>query len=317
MYWIKEMQNAIGYIENRLLDELDIEDIAKSANSSSANFQRIFSIVTGMTVGEYVRARRLSLAAQELVKYERKALDIALKYGYETAESFIKAFSRFHGVTPSDVMRRNSSIKYFVPLSIKVYIKGGFDMSRKIIPNIPEIDFYGNEVDYAFNVLQAIFKIIGKEIDKSELAVYSGMGNRFCWTPGKWGGTHGNEAINCIDETPFETEIRLIKTLGWEAKYISVLRDDDGKPLNTDNEQIRRDFIDSIDRGYPVLTQDVHGHRHIIVIGYEDDGRKIISKDSVPFTIAVHKKSETVVRENWVVVISSYIILKEETKLTS
>ena len=108
MYWIKEMQNAIGFIENRLLEQLNNEEIAKSANSSSANFQRIFSIVAGMAVGEYIRARRLSLAAQELLKPERRILDIALKYGYETAESFTKAFSRFHGATPSDIMRRKS-----------------------------------------------------------------------------------------------------------------------------------------------------------------------------------------------------------------
>jgi len=105
MYWIKEMQNAIGFIEDKLLEQLDIEEIAKSANSSPANFRRIFSIVTGMTVGEYIRARRLSLAAQELLKSEHKILDVALKYGYETAESFAKAFSRFHDATPSDVMR--------------------------------------------------------------------------------------------------------------------------------------------------------------------------------------------------------------------
>ena len=58
MYWIKEMQSAIGFIEDRLADELDLEDIARSANSSSANFQRIFTVVTGMTVGDYIRARR-------------------------------------------------------------------------------------------------------------------------------------------------------------------------------------------------------------------------------------------------------------------
>ena len=135
MYWIKEMQNAIGFIEDRLLENLNMEAIAASANSSSANFQKIFSIVTGMTVGDYIRARRLSLAAQELATSDNKALDVAVKYGFETAAGFTKAFTRFHGVTPSDVMRQKSNIAYFAPLSINIDIRGGFNMSRKIIPN--------------------------------------------------------------------------------------------------------------------------------------------------------------------------------------
>jgi len=68
MYWIKEMQNAIAFIESRITEDISIEEISRSANSSSANFQRIFSIVTGMTVGDYIRYRRLSLAAQDLVE---------------------------------------------------------------------------------------------------------------------------------------------------------------------------------------------------------------------------------------------------------
>lgn len=83
MYWIKEMQRAIGYIEDRLTEELDLENIAHSANSSNANFQRIFSIVTGMTVGDYIRCRRLSEAGKELAESGGKVLDTALKYGYE------------------------------------------------------------------------------------------------------------------------------------------------------------------------------------------------------------------------------------------
>lgn len=88
MYWIKEVQGAIGFIEDRLTEELSIEDIAYSANSSNANFQRIFSLVTGMTVGDYIRSRRLSLAGKELTESDVKVLDTAIKYGYETAESF-------------------------------------------------------------------------------------------------------------------------------------------------------------------------------------------------------------------------------------
>ena len=312
MYWIKEMQNAIAFIEDRLLDELDIEDIAKSANSSLANFQRIFSIITGMTVGEYIRSRRLSLAAQEMIKSERKALDIALKYGYETAESFTKAFSRFHGATPSDIMRRNANASYFAPLAINIDIRGGFNMNRKIIPNIPVIDFYGNEVDYIINLLEATFALTGEKTDKAELSAYSGMGNRFVWQPGVW--DFGNEAMNSINEMPYEAEVRLLKAIGWTAKFIIIHRDKDGNPLNMDSEQIRRDFVSAIDRGYPVLYLAAGTHRYNIVIGYEDVGRKIICKEAVE-TTAVHVDSETVVHDDWENSIREYVLLKEKHEL--
>ena len=311
MYWIKEMQNAIGFIEDKLLDELDIEAIAKSAKSSSANFQRIFSIVTGMTVGEYIRARRLSLAAQELVKSGSKALDVALKYGYETAESFTKAFSRFHGATPSEIMRQKSGASFFAPLSINIDIRGGFNMNRKIIPNIPVIDNYGNEVDYGFNLLKALFVIAGEDVDKAALSVYSGMANRFVWTPGKWAG--GNEVMDSINETPFEAEIHLLKTIGWNAKYITVHRDKEGNPLNMDNEQIKNDFVAAVDRGYPVLFQGVRNRRLNMVIGYEDDGCKIVSKEAIELKEGgSHVDSETVIHEDWENMMAGYILLKEK-----
>jgi len=314
MHWIKEMQSAIGFIENRLTEELRMEDIAHSANSSSANCQRIFSIVTGMTIGEYIRSRRLSLAGQELESSDAKILDIALKYGYETAESFTKAFTRFHGVTPSVAKRQTSTLQYFAPLSINIDIRGGFHMRRKIIPNIPNVDYNGNEVDYVFNLLAATFAGAGETIDQAELAAYSGMANRFVWKPDAW--QVGYEALDSIDQTPFETMIRLLKSFGWDAKYVSVLRDSDGKPLNTDSEQIRRDFVDSIDNGYPILHhmgnyEDSKYHRPCVTIGYESDGSVIITKSGLDGEDAYSEKfSETIAHENWEQAVSAYVILK-------
>ena len=117
------MQSAIGFIEGRLTEELSMEEIARSANSSNANFQRIFSIVTGMTVGDYIRSRRLSMAGKELAESGAKVIDTALKYGFETPESFTKAFTRFHGVTPSAAKRQASALKYFAALSITVDVR--------------------------------------------------------------------------------------------------------------------------------------------------------------------------------------------------
>ena len=126
LYWINDLQNALFFIEEKLLDDLSVEEVAIQANSSNANFQRIFSIVVGMTVGDYIRCRRLSLAGKELAESDAKVIDVALKYGYESTEGFTKAFKRFHNITPSAVKNRSSCLRKFYPLSIKIDIKGGF-----------------------------------------------------------------------------------------------------------------------------------------------------------------------------------------------
>ena len=99
MNWIDSLQQAINYIEDNITEKLDIEEIAARSFSSSYHFQRIFSILCGYTLGEYIRNRRLSLAGAELQRGEIKVIDAAVKYGYESPDSFAKAFQKFHGVT--------------------------------------------------------------------------------------------------------------------------------------------------------------------------------------------------------------------------
>ena len=100
MEWIAAMQQAIAYLEEHLLEEVNYEDAAKYVHTSSYEFHRAFSFLTGMTANAYIRSRRLSLAAREIVETDARITDIALKYGYETPESFTKAFTRFHGIAP-------------------------------------------------------------------------------------------------------------------------------------------------------------------------------------------------------------------------
>ena len=97
------IQKAVDYIEEHITDELDYGEIAKQAMCSPYYFQKIFGIMCGFTVGEYIRNRRLALAGSELSKSNIKVIDAALKYGYETPESFTRAFVKFHGITPSEV----------------------------------------------------------------------------------------------------------------------------------------------------------------------------------------------------------------------
>lgn len=132
MDWIAGMQKAIDYIEDNLLLDLDYLEISKHAYSSSFHFQRVFSILCGYTVGEYIRNRRLTLAGEELSMTNAKVIDIALKYGYENPESFTKAFTRFHGITPKAAKRHVSKLKSFSRLSIKFSLEGGDIMDYRI-----------------------------------------------------------------------------------------------------------------------------------------------------------------------------------------
>ena len=105
MNWITGIQRAINYIEDHVEDDIDIAAAAREAASSPFHFQRMFSMLTGITLGDYIRMRRLSLAGEELSAGEAKIIDVALKYGYDTPESFFRAFTRFHGIMPSEVKR--------------------------------------------------------------------------------------------------------------------------------------------------------------------------------------------------------------------
>ena len=124
MDWINRIQKSIDYIEEHLTDEIKYEEIAKQCFSSSFHFQRVFSIICGYTVGEYIRNRRLALAAKELLNENKRVIDIALKYGYENPDSFSRAFAKFHGINPSEVSKRSTGIKSFCPLKIKVLMEG-------------------------------------------------------------------------------------------------------------------------------------------------------------------------------------------------
>ena len=132
MDWITGIQNAINYIEEHLTQELDYEAIARESFSSSFHFQRVFSILCGYTLGEYIRFRRLTLAGTELANTREKVIDVAYKYGYESPESFAKAFQKFHGITPTQARGDGVTLQSFSRLSIKVTLEGGSMMNYRI-----------------------------------------------------------------------------------------------------------------------------------------------------------------------------------------
>ena len=141
MDWIQGIQNAINYIEDHITEDIDYTELAKASYSSSYHFQRMFGIMCGITLGEYVRRRRLTLAGNELLANNSNIADLAYKYGYDTPESFSRAFKRFHGINPSQV-KKERSLNSFSRLSVKIDLIGGNEMNCKI-KEMPELVLVG------------------------------------------------------------------------------------------------------------------------------------------------------------------------------
>ena len=133
MEWAEAISKAVEYIENHITEEITVEDVANEVYISPFYFQKGFSLLCGFTIAEYIRNRRLSLAGNELATSEKKVIDIAMKYGYDSPDSFTKAFTRFHGVTPSMVQKNEQLLKTFAPLKIKLSMEGGYIMDYKIV----------------------------------------------------------------------------------------------------------------------------------------------------------------------------------------
>lgn len=132
MDWMKAIGEAVEYIENHLTDDITPQDIAFYVSISPFYFQKGFSLLCGYSVSEYIRFRRLSLAANDILKGDERIIDIALKYGYDSPDSFTKAFSRFHGVTPLSARKSGVALRSFAPLKIKISLSGGYLMAYKI-----------------------------------------------------------------------------------------------------------------------------------------------------------------------------------------
>lgn len=149
MEWLSSLKAAIDYMEAHLLMDIGADEVAEAVHISPFYFQKGFKIVTGYSIGEYIRNRRLYLAALDVLEGEEKVIDLSYKYGYDTPESFTKAFSRFHGLSPVQLKAQHSRMKVFLPLVIEVSIKGGNKMEFTIEKMEP-MKMIGFEKNFSF-----------------------------------------------------------------------------------------------------------------------------------------------------------------------
>ena len=132
MEWIERLNGAINYIEEHLGEEIDLNEASKIAYCSTYHFQRMFAYMADIPLSEYMRRRRMSLAAVDLQSGDNKVIDVALKYGYDSPTAFNRAFKNIHGIAPSQAKEKGVVLKAFPPISFRITIKGDSEMNYRI-----------------------------------------------------------------------------------------------------------------------------------------------------------------------------------------
>lgn len=132
MEWVERLNQSMEYIEEHLADEIDYEQLGRIACCSAYHFQRMFTYMAGVTLAEYIRRRRMSLAAVDLQSGDGRIIDIAEKYGYQSPTAFNRAFQAFHGIAPSAVREEGAAVKSFSPIVFKITVKGASEMNYRI-----------------------------------------------------------------------------------------------------------------------------------------------------------------------------------------
>jgi len=134
---LKSMNNALIYIEEHLTEDIDYIEISKIAYCSEYHFKRMFSFLAGISLSEYIRRRKLTLAALDLKDKSLRIIDIAVKYGYSSADSFTRAFQSMHGILPSEARSEHTQLKAYPRMTFQLSIKGGCEMNYRIVEKGP------------------------------------------------------------------------------------------------------------------------------------------------------------------------------------
>lgn len=171
MEWVERLNDAIGYIEEHLTEEMDYGQLGKIACCSSYHFQRMFTYMAGIPLSEYIRRRKMSLAAVDLQGKNTKIIDVAGKYGYHSPTAFNRAFQSVHGIAPSAVKNEGVSVKSFPPILFKITVKGVEEMNYRI------------ETKEAFRIV-GVSVPLDKDIEKN-----------FAVIPAKWGEIAANGTL--------------------------------------------------------------------------------------------------------------------------
>ncbi|PFS20079.1 AraC family transcriptional regulator [Bacillus cereus] len=175
---LKNMNAAMQYIEDNLTHEIDFKEVAKIAFCSEYHFKRMFSFLAGISLSEYIRCRRLTLAAFELKDSDAKVIDVAIKYGYNSPDSFTRAFQNLHGITPSEARSTSRSLKAYSPMTFQLSIQGGNEMNYRIEEKEPfQIIGIQKRVPIVFNGVNEEIASMWKSLDPRAIQTLKSLSN--------------------------------------------------------------------------------------------------------------------------------------------
>lgn len=262
MTWIDKVQEAIAYIEENLFEDISAQVVGEAICYAPSSFSTIFSAMTGYSVGEYIRFRRLSSAAEKLVNDNVSVTEMAFECGYDTAEAFSKAFKRLFGFAPSRIALSATGIHHFSPIAIEVRISGGFTMKRNLMPGMMQVDWSDNQRQNEFvNSVVSALSALGETVDYDYVCAVSGSAFRTSFSiPSVIQWNHGNyHAIN----TPQIIE-HTFTMLGYRVS----------QHVRGEYATDSRLIMDSIDRGVPVITLEgvINCADACVISGYDNDG---------------------------------------------
>ena len=261
MIWIDKIKEAIDYIENNLFETINTETVGKAINYAPSSFSNIFSAVVGYSVGEYIRFRRLSVSAEQFIKDNISVTETAFRCGYDTVESFSKAFKRLFGYTPSQFIESRPKYLKFSPININFSLNGGFSMTRNLIPGLQKVDWSdtARQNEFVKSVVSAL-NALGEKLDYDYVCAVSGSAFRTSFSMSTDGWNHGNyhvlHAPDIIEHT--------FKMLGYKMTQYN----------RGDYERDKKLITDSIDRGVPVITLEgvINCSDACVISGYDNDG---------------------------------------------
>lgn len=228
--WQKGMNQAIDYMEENLSDELDIRIVARFVGCSAWEFQRMFSFLTHTTVGVYIRKRRLSLAASELLTSETKIIDIALKYGYDSPTAFSRAFSQLFGMSPSAARAERASLALFPKIIFDDFEEGRLGIMDKyskrgyyVTANPPV--YLTNDMDKTCKWFRDVLGWYGNTVGRNEMGegvygcVFDYPGEIFETVPQRgfylFKGNPTQDVVGFVAVKGLDALHKLVKANGW------------------------------------------------------------------------------------------------------
>ncbi|MCL2722460.1 MAG: AraC family transcriptional regulator, partial [Treponema sp.] len=263
MMWVGKIQEAIDYIEDNLFKSINAENVAKAINYTPTTFSNLFTVIVGYTVGEYIRFRRLSEAAEQLIKDEKSVTEMAFECGFETVEAFSKAFKRFAGFSPSQISKSPVKIIKFAPIKINFSLIGGLSMKRNLIPGLQKVDWSDTQRQSEFvNCVVSLLNGLGENTNYDYVCAVSGSAFMTSFSKEDW--DFGNQRISGVPIT-FE---HTFKMFGYKVT----------RHFKSDFETDSRLIINSIDRGMPVIALDgiIPTANECLISGYDNDGEVLL-----------------------------------------